>query len=180
MSFKAARRYAYAMFQSAVELGILEECNRDMDLIHETIEAASDLELFLKSPIIKKDDKRQVLLKVFEKNVTKETIVLIHLLVSKGRESTLKQIAQRFSELYKEHKNILDVEVQTAFELDDQQTSELRKALENVTRKIVHLKTQVDVDLKGGLAVRIHDTMYDGTVRHKMSQLKQQFSRENV
>ena len=134
------------MFQSAVELGILEECNRDMDLIHETIEAASDLELFLKSPIIKKDDKRQVLLKVFEKNVTKETMVLIHLLVSKGRESTLKQIAQRFSELYKEHKNILDVEVQTAFELDDQQTSELRKALENVTRKIVHLKTQVDVD----------------------------------
>lgn len=180
MSFKAARRYAFAMFQSSVELGILEECKRDMDLIHETIEAATDLALFLKSPIIKKDDKREVLTKVFQKSVTKETMVLINLLVTKGRESSLKQISERFSELYNEHKNILDVDVNTAFELDDQQTASLREALEKITQKIVHLNTKVDAELIGGLSVRIHDTMFDGTVRHKMSQLKQQFSSETA
>lgn len=180
MSLKAARRYAYAMLQSSVELGILEEVKKDMDLIQETVDASPDLSLFLKSPIIKKDVKREVLKQVFEKNVRAETMVLVNLLVTKGREASLKSIADRFNDLYNQHKNIIDVHVQSAYELNDSQTTSLRKTLENVTSKIVHLHMNVDAGLIGGLSVRIQDTMYDGTVRHKMSQLKRQFSEEVV
>ena len=176
MSTKAARRYASAMLQSAVERDILEEIKADMEFVYNTISDSQDLKLFLKSPIIKIDDKRDALTSIFKEHLRKETFVLIELLLDKRRETILSVIGKSFLELYNEHKGIIDVGVYSAYELSDEHLKSLLDSLEESTGKKVQLNINRDESLRGGLAVRIDDTVIDGTVKHKISQLKNQFA----
>jgi len=176
MSTKAARRYAGAMLQSAVERDILEEIKSDMEMVFNTISESKDLVLFLKSPIIKRDVKRKALTSIFKNHVREETFILIKLLLDKGRESLLLPTSKSFLELYNEHKGIIDVGVYAAYDLSDEHLKSLSNSLEKSTGKKVQLKFNRDESLRGGMAVRIDDTVIDGTVKHKISQLKNKFA----
>lgn len=176
MSAKAARRYANAMLQSAIEKDILEEVHMDMELIHNTVTGSRDLVLFLKSPVIKNDIKRKALMGIFEDRVKPETSILLNLLLDKNREQLLEAICKSYLDLYNVHKGIIDVGVFSAFDLADDQKKDLLKMLEQSTGKKVILDFTTDKSLRGGLAVRIDDTVIDGTIKHKISQLKNQFA----
>lgn len=176
MVLKAARRYANALLVTAIEQEILEEIKGDMLLIKQTISDSSDLRLFLKSPIIKKEVKKAALDEIFGNKIQKLTSNLISILSVKGRENLLAGITQSFVELYNVHHNIIEVDVETAFELAQDQISRLHKELETVTGKTVLLKIQTNSDLIGGLTVRIADTVFDGSAKYKLNQLKEKFT----
>ena len=176
MVIKAARRYANALLVTALEQNNLDEIKDDMLLIKQTISDSSELSLFLKSPIIKKEIKKATLEAIFEDKIQKLTSNLITILSDKGRENLLHGITLSFMELYNKHENIIEVDVKTAFELVADQEEELKKKLESVTGKTVLMKTEVNDDLIGGLTVRIADTVIDGSVLHKLNQLKIKFT----
>ena len=67
---RAALRYAKATLNLAKEKGFAKEVNDDMILIQSTIEENHDLEVMLKSPVIKAKAKKAVLTEIFEKNST--------------------------------------------------------------------------------------------------------------
>ena len=176
MSTKAARRYADAMLQSAIERDILEEVRTDMEMIHQTVTASRDLVLFLKNPVIKNDIKRKALMEIFKDRIRPESSVLINLLLDKKREQLLGAISKSYLELYDVYKGIINVGVFSAFDITDNQKKSLLKSLEESTGKKVNMDISIDKSLRGGLAVRIDDTVIDGTVKHKISQLKNQFA----
>ncbi|MDZ7694409.1 MAG: ATP synthase F1 subunit delta [Balneolaceae bacterium] len=68
---------------------------------------------------------------------------------------------------------IIEIEVSSATELSDNQLDSLRTALEAKTGKEVKLKVKQDQSLRGGIAVRIEDTVIDGTIKHKLEQLSE-------
>ena len=176
MISKAARRYAKALLQSALEQDLLADVEKDIRFISNTIEDSRELVVFLKSPIIKKEDKKEVLAKLFDEHITKETNSLLMLLSEKNREHLLKDICEGFIELYNEHKGIIKVDVTTAYELSDDQKGQLHKALVASTGKDVEMNISTDPELLGGLVVRIDDTVIDGSVKHKIRKLKNQFA----
>ena len=49
----------------------------------------------------------------------------------------------------------------------------LAKALSEATGKEVEVKVIVDPNVLGGVVARIGDTVIDGTVRHRLDQLKE-------
>ena len=49
------------------------------------------------------------------------------------------------------------------------------KAFGDLTGKQVSVKVIVDPSVKGGLIARIGDTVIDGSVRHRLEQLKEKF-----
>lgn len=172
MSTKAARRYANAFLEISIEKDILEKSREDMLLIKNTIEASSDLRLFLKNPIIKKDQKKAVIEKVFMDKVQDITFQLYELLSKKDREALLEDISRNFLELYNRHQGIIEVSVTSAKDLEAEQVKALTKNIERTTGKKVELVKEVEEDLLGGLKVRIDDTVIDGSVKFKLSQLK--------
>lgn len=178
MISKAARRYAKALLQSAVEQDILDEVQADMQFIQNTVEDSKDLMVFLKSPIIKPVDKQQVLTAIFGKHISNETKGLLRLLSEKHREGLLKDICRGFFELYNEHQGIIHVQVTAAYEPDEKQKSSLQKELEESTGKQVEMDLSIDPSIQGGLIVRINDTVLDGSVKHKIRMLKNQFAAE--
>lgn len=172
---KAARRYATALFDTAKEQKVVEETLKDILFIKSTIDTSKDLVLFLKSPVIKPSDKEAALTSVFDKHLSKLTKEFIVLVSSKERSSILSEIVTAFIAQHNEYAGIIEVEVRTAKPLEAKQVKELQKVLENSTSKKVEMNLTEDVDLRGGLLVKIQDTVVDGTVKHKLEQLEQTF-----
>lgn len=172
MSTKAARRYANAFLEIALEKDILEKAREDMLLIKNTIEASGDLRLFLKNPIVKKDQKKTAVELIFKDKVQDLTLKLFELLSKKDRESLFEDISKNFIELYNLHKRIIEVGVTSAKELESAQLEALKKNIERTTGKKVEFKAEVDEELIGGLKIRIDDTVVDGSVKFKLNQLK--------
>ncbi|PWN06252.1 ATP synthase F1 subunit delta [Rhodohalobacter mucosus] len=176
MVSKAARRYANALLVTAIEQDMLEDIKEDMELIHETIAGSSELSLFLKSPIIRNDVKKSALEMIFDDKVQQLTSSLIAILSDKSREGLLFGISEGFMKLYNEHHNIIEVDVETAFELNEAQQTSLKNELETVTGKTIKMRIEKNEDLIGGLSVRIEDTVYDGSAKYKLNQLKRKFT----
>ncbi len=170
---KAAQRYAIALLELTQEDGITDKVMEDMELIRSTIVDNRELLLALKSPIIKYDDKQAILRQVFEGKVQPITYRFIDLIASKKREAIMHQIAAAYVEAYKKAAGILDIEVMTAYDLDQKQVQALKTKLEKELSKTVEFSFSTDAELKGGLAVKIGDTIIDGTIRHQLDRLKE-------
>lgn len=177
---KAAGRYAGALLDTAIEKDILEEIYKDMLFLKRTIDDSRDLQLFLKSPLIKKAVKISAMKEIFGDKIHELSMNLINLLSEKNREKLLHEITGAFELLHKAHHGIIDIDVESAFELDKDQLNDLKNELEKSTGKHVDMHLTIDEDLIGGLKVRIDDTVIDGSVKHKLSQLKEDFKAATV
>lgn len=170
---KAARRYATALLELAKERDEVEDILEDIEYIHNTLEDSRELILFLKSPIIKFDEKTQALETLFFDELEEPTKLFVKLLARKDRINLLDQITTAFIDKYKEYAGIITVNVYVARELSGGQQESLHEELEQKTQKKVEMNVTVDENLKGGMAIRIDDTVIDGTVKHKLAQLEE-------
>lgn len=169
---KAAIRYAKSLLLLAVERQKLKAISNDMVLMDNTIKGSRDLVLFLRSPIISKAQKLNVLKEVFGDKVSPTTNAFIEIIVRKGRESEIVAMVSAFRKLYNEHSGIVEVEITTAGELGAQQKDNLSKSLESRTGKKVILTERIDPAVRGGIRARIEDTVIDGTIQYKLEQLR--------
>lgn len=176
MSSKAARRYAQAFLETAIEKDILEEAKEDMNRIGDLMKSSKELRLFLKSPLVKQEQKKGALDEIFGSNVHNLTANLLDLLLEKNREDLLGAITEHFAALYNIHHGIIEVDVTSAYEMDQKQVTGMKSQLEAATGKKVQMNRTVDKELIGGIMVRIDDTVIDGSVKFKLNQLKEQFS----
>ncbi len=177
---KAARRYAIALLELAEEQNSVEQTLDDISLIRNTIDGSRELYLFLKSPIVKPDKKAATLDELFGEKVDELTRKFVKLITRKKRADILDEIVEAFVEEYNKFAGIIEVEAFVAQPLDDEQIAELRKVLEKTTGKKVELKVTEQPDLKGGIAVKIDDTVIDGSVKHKLEQLEHLFLETSV
>ena len=170
---KAARRYATALLEISKEKNVVEATLEDIVLIQNTIGDSRELQLFLKSPIIKPSVKKQTLITLFEKHIKDLSLQFVVLIAQKERAQILHEIATSFVQKYNEFAGIIEVEVRSATSLSDKQRNALQEVLEKTTSKKVTLQTVEQEELKGGLLVKIDDTVIDGTVKHKLEQLEE-------
>ena len=69
-----------------------------------------------------------------------------------------------------------DVELISAFDLDDAATEKLVTALKKRLGTDVNVTTSVDQSLIGGVLVRAGDTVIDGSVRGRLNRLAEQLN----
>lgn len=172
---KAAHRYASALFETAKEQNKISGILEDIKYIQQTLKGSKELVNFLKSPIIDLKDKSEVLDTLFFDDIQQASRQFIELLARKDRLDLLLQISEAFSEKYREHAGIITVDVSVAQELNDRQREKLRENLAEKMQKKIEMNITCDETLKGGMAIRIGDTVIDGTVKHKVNELEKLF-----
>ena len=171
-------RYARSLVQLAIEKNELDAVHQDMQAIAESCNDSRDLQLLLKSPVVKSDKKAKILNKVFAGRIGSMALAFMDILVRKGREGNLYAVAKAVDVLYKEHNKIKAFEVITAQAMDDNARAKvIAIAKELHGEGEIELIEQVDPTLIGGVILRHGDEQWDGSVSRKLHDLKRNFSK---
>jgi F-type H+-transporting ATPase subunit delta len=173
---KVANRYAKSLIDLSNEKGSLDAVSNDMKLFVEVCSQNKDLVLLLSNPIINSDKKIKILRSIFGEKLNKLTILFFEIVVNKGREKYLFQIAKEFLSQYKLLKGILTAEIISAVGLDDKLRKQVYDVIRNNSNSEVELVEKVDKNLIGGFVLRIGDRQYDASIAASIRKLTQAFS----
>lgn len=175
---RIATRYAKSLIDLAIEQGKLEQVSADMNTLGTAVKNR-DLYLFLKSPIIHADKKNAALGVIFKGKLDSLTLAYLTLLVNKGREPYVPEIAAEFAAQYKVLKKITTVTVISAAPLSDSVLTDLKKKLlaSGITWENLDIQTKVDPELIGGFVLEFDNKRYDASAAHKLDELKAQFTK---
>lgn len=174
---RVARRYAAALMGAAEETRVAEAVTQDLHLVAETLRSSRDLRLLVASPIIRAGKKAGVFRAVFSSRVSPQTMVFLDLLIAKQRERVLEATIHEYMALRDTKLGIVNIHVVSAVELTKPQEDALRAQLERYTGKKVRLHFTLDPAIKGGLVVRVGDTVLDASISHQLEVLGERFVR---
>jgi F-type H+-transporting ATPase subunit delta len=172
---KVSIRYASSFLESTIEKKNLDSVSTDMELVFNTLEGKNQLNLMLKSPVIKPEVKSSILKEIFTSKISDDSLKFLQFVIDKKREDLLINIAKKFLELKDEYLGIMNVEITTAYEFTVEQQELVKRKLENNLNKIIKVKYTVDKELIGGFIARVADTMYDASIKHQLEILRKQF-----
>ncbi len=175
IDYKVSYRYASSLIQMAEEKNILELIAVDIELLKNVLMENPKLRTMIENPIVRPHLKFSILNEIFNSKVDKETMNFLKFVIEKNREDLLFDIFQKFTELYNEKMNLIFVEVETAFEFDDEQKAHLKDRLEKYLNKEALFKYTINKNIVGGFIAKIGDTVYNASFSHQLDLLKKQF-----
>lgn len=173
ISSNIAKRYARAFFKIAAEEGRYEAYDQELSRFSSLLKEQRQLSDFLANPVFDQADKKAVVEALLaQTDISVLTVNFIKLLVDKRRIGILPEIEAAYRSLMDEALWKARVTVRTAFPLTGELAGSLRQGLETLTGRKIEMIVQEDPSLIGGIAVRIGDTLYDGSIRTQLDNLR--------
>jgi F-type H+-transporting ATPase subunit delta len=175
---RLASRYAKSLVDIAVEQNSLEETLKDMQLLDAICSQSRDFVTMMRSPVIKGDKKISVVNAVLAGRVSILTSTFLKLLINKGRESFLDEIAEAFIIQYRVYKGIRMAKLTTATPVDASVVDTLRAKIEAAYKgTTINIETAVDPSLLGGFVLDMGDKQLDTSIVRDLNEIKKQFSK---
>jgi F-type H+-transporting ATPase subunit delta len=101
---------------------------------------------------------------------------LVLILVKRGALTRLPEIVTEYQNIIDSEHRIVKGDVTSVQELDKKEINEIAQSIGKVIKKQVVLHNLIDKNLLGGIMVRVGDTLFDGSARTSLSDLKQKLS----
>ena len=179
MSEAVARRYAAAMADVALEKNNAQRVKADFTSFVDAFYSAADLRNFLESPAISIDVKQKAVQSILERmQIDRSVSNFVHLVVKHGRTESLREVERALGDELNARMGIALAEVTSARALSESERRELTAALEQRTGKKIEARFSEDQSLLGGAVVRVGSTVHDGSVRERLSRLREQLQGE--
>lgn len=172
-----ARRYAQAFFAIAREQGRIEQFEKELQLVVDTVAANVELAQVVGHQLIEPDKKKELFEQIFGGRVAQDTMNFVKLVCDKRRERYLQQMLREYIVFADVARNVVAATVKTAKELSPHHYQSIKEKLSQMTGKDVRLDTQVDADLVAGVVVKIGDRVYDGSLANRLQDLKAQLTK---
>jgi F-type H+-transporting ATPase subunit delta len=170
-------RYAHALADVIVEptSGVSPaEAVAQLRSFYASASAVPALQAVLASPAVPKPRKRAVIRAIATAEGLPRIIVNFLLVLSDRRRwSALHEVIEALDAVLDDDLGFERTEVQSAFQLSDQQRDDLSRELARVAGRKVRLSLAVDPDLIGGVTARVGSTVYDGSVRGQLAKMRQ-------
>lgn len=170
-----ARRYAAALADVVLKNGETAVVQTELQSWAELMNVNTDLQTAFRNPAIQHQNKEKVLESLLEKTKpTPTTANFLRVLLQNNRLTDLGEINERLISVLAERSGFVAARVTSARPLGASEKAELQTNLEKLTGKRVNLTFDVDEKLIGGVVTRIGSTVYDGSVKTQLEELKQQ------
>ena len=166
--------YANALLEVSRAEGHLAEIEDELFRFARTFEGSDELRAALTDPALPSERRVAIVEDLLGGKALQTSAALASFIVAAGRASELPAIIDRFVELAAAEQRRAVAEVRTAIELTPEQIERLRDALNRSTGKDVEVKVVVDPSVLGGIVARVGDLVIDGSVRHRLEQLREQ------
>ena len=173
---RISARYAKSLLDLAIERNEVDTVLKDIKTFQEVVNN-KDFAQMLKSPIINTTKKQSIFKAIFDGKLSKTTESFFDIVLRKGRESVLVDIAGAFMDQYKIVNKISSVKITTATPLTEVALAEIKSKLlaSNITMDKLELTTKIDPSIIGGFVIEVDDNLYDDSVAHKLDKLKKEF-----
>lgn len=170
-----ARRYATALADVVMKSGETDAVKSELKTWEQLIVGNPDLQNAFRNPAIAHAKKEKVLEGLLAKvKPSRTTSNFLRILLRNGRLTELREINERFEAVLEERSGSVAAAVISARKLSAAQQNELKTNLEKITGKQVKLKFTIDENIIGGVVTRIGSTIYDGSVKTQLENLKEE------
>ncbi len=175
---RLASRYAKSLIDLAVEKNSLEDTLADIKYLDSICRNSIEFTNMLRSPVINGDKKQSIITAVVGDSLKPLAQAFIKLLVNKGREENLPEIAHAFVQQYKELKNIRTVKLTTATPMNDALKQAIMTKVNNAMQgATIELSEHIDESLIGGFVLQMDDKLFDASIRRDLNDVKAQFKK---
>lgn len=168
-----ARNYAQTLFALAQKAGDLPGWGRMITEVASAVTTDRTLRLFLESPKIPAEKKKQVFTRGFQDRAPRHFVRFLHALVSNGRQMLIPEVAHEYHALVDEAEGRMHATVTVAQEPDEALRSTVAQQLTRAFGKTVVPHFAVNPAIIGGIVVRAGDTVLDGSVRRRLAVLRE-------
>jgi F-type H+-transporting ATPase subunit delta len=164
-----ARPYTKAVFEFARDAGTIQDWSQSLN---DAAQVASDdvMKSILGNPALTSDAKADAFISVLD-NLDDSGQNFIRLLAENKRLALIPEIAVQFEQLKANQESNVEIDVTTAYELDEQQQQKLTQALSAKLGRDVALSSTIDKSILGGVVIRTQDLVIDGSVRARIAKL---------
>jgi F-type H+-transporting ATPase subunit delta len=173
---RLAGRYAKSLLDLATEMNQVDAVCTDMKMLQGIGKTNPDFTALLRSPIIKPTAKEKIIDAVVTNRVNTITGSFIRLLVRKGRENVLLEIADAFVEQFNQLRGIYKVKLTTATPVSEEiKTYILGKIRSSTPMQKIELEAIVKEELVGGFVLEMAGTLVDASIQRDLKDIRKQF-----
>jgi F-type H+-transporting ATPase subunit delta len=174
-----ARRYARALLELGVQQKNFEQLGKELDELAAMYSGSRDLVEALTNPVFAPSRRRTVLEAILDRvQVSPVTRNFTLLLFDRDRIAYLPAVAREMEAMVDERSGRARGSVVSARPLLPEQVAKVKSSLEKLTGKKIVLDKKEDPALIGGLVARVGDTVYDGSIRTQLEQMRERFLAE--
>jgi F-type H+-transporting ATPase subunit delta len=143
----------------------------ELQQLRDAFAEAPDLKAMLENPEVDSRVKADVLARVAAGS--EPTVVnFLRLVAEKGRAGEIAEIVEELDKLVAAEHQVLDVELTTAHELNDEEFGRILEQIETASGRTVQAERKVDPDLIGGIVLQAGSMRLDASVRGRLERLR--------
>jgi len=165
----AARRYAAALFDLALDAGNVDGIEAGLSALADTIKGDEALNGVMTSPLVSAEEKVKVLSALAEKLDMPDLAARFVAVVAQNRRGgDIPAMAAAFAARAAQHRGATAIVARTAKALTAAQAKKLTTAVSSALGKEVDVDFEVDPALIGGLQLRVGSRLVDASLRTKL------------
>ena len=168
-----ARRYARAIIELGTEQKNLDRVGGELRALAGAMKESPELVSSLTNPAIRRADRRKVIDALLQRiAATPHTKNLVYILLDGERLASLPSISREVDAMIEARSGRISAEVTSARPLAPAEVQQVTAALEQLSGKQVSVTKREDPSLLGGVVARLGDTVYDGSLRTQLRNLR--------
>ena len=168
-----AESYAQALIAVGNAEGDAAAIESDLHAFANAVAGSPELQNTLSDSSVPAANRQQVVEDLLAGKAGKASVAAISMIVGAGRAGDLPEIARAMSSQMAGNRGSAYAEVRSAVALSDAQVEKLEAALTKKTGRPVSVRVTIDPTVVGGLVTQIDDTVIDGSVRRRLSQMRE-------
>lgn len=167
-----ARPYAKAAFAYAGEQDKLDLWSETLQQLAAVLEQEKVVTA-LSNPLSTTEQNAQTLMGLMDEGLdSKIQNFITHVSVNK-RLGLLPEISRLFDVMKANREKVVDVKVQAAYDVSEEQRTKLSEALSKNLNRSVSLEVETDSSLIGGALIHAGDSLIDGSVKGRLAKLSE-------
>ena len=162
-----SRRYAKALLKFAQDRGTTDQIYEEVKKFEENFVSHPELQKALLNPVLSAKDKESLLAAAVGVAPGEDYLRFVRLVIHNRREAYLM-----YQELYRELKQIAQVRIITAMELNEEAIGKIKSLILQRAGQEVEFIHEVDPSIIGGFIVRVDSMQLDASVNKELKLLR--------
>ena len=172
-------KFAQALAEVAGELQQEDQVQGELLVFAELLSSNQELMETFTHPAIPFSAKGKIVQELAKKiPLTQIVANFILVLIEHARLTRFQEMLEAYEIILDELHGTLRAEVASCEEVEEAMDQRLQKAVSTLTGKQVKIKYQMDESLIGGLKLQIGSTLYDGSIRTQLEEIRRRLANQ--